>query len=271
MRTVALALALGLAVVACGGAAAPVADPLAGRYVAATGESAIPLAAALTKRLASAHAGMVWTVSEVGSAASISLVATGDADVGFVTRELTAEDRTLVAATGLGYMGQVIAVNKANPVTGLTTEQLRGIFSGQITDWATVGGAPGPIRVFIRPDTSPTRSALDPLVLGPGGAYRPDAVSVPDASAMLNALAAGVGGIGMLSGPYLTADPASPQSIAVDGVDPTRENVTSGKYRYRRPVYLVTRTNASLVRPGARALLDLLHSDDGRSVLQAFF
>lgn len=271
MRPIAVVLALGLSVVACGGPATRAADPLAGAYIAATGESAIPLAAALTKRLSSAHAGMTWTVSEVGSGASIALVATGDADVAFVTRELTAADRAIVAATGLGYMGQLIAVSKANPVTGLTTEQLRGIFSGRITDWAAVGGAPGPIRVFIRSDTSPTRSALDPLLLGPGGAYRSDAIGVPDATAMVNALAAGVGGIGMLSAPYVTADPASPHPIAVDGVAPTRENVAGGKYPYRRPVYLVIRTNASLVRPGARALLDLLHSDEGRGVLREFF
>jgi phosphate transport system substrate-binding protein len=214
---------------------------------------------------------MTWTVSEVGSAASISLVTTGEADVAFVSRELTAEERAIVAATGLGYMGQVIAVNKTNPVTGLSTEQLRGIFSGKITDWSAVGGAPGTIRVFIRTDSSPTRSALDPLLLGPGGTYRADAISVPDATAMVNALTAGVGGIGMVSAPFITADPASPHAIAVDGVAPTRENVTSGKYPYRRPVYLIIRTNASLVRPGTRALLDLLHADEGRRVLHDFF
>ncbi|HEX9496718.1 MAG TPA: substrate-binding domain-containing protein [Candidatus Limnocylindria bacterium] len=271
MRMFATALVLGFAVAACSGPAVRSADPLAGTYIAATGEAAVPLAEALTKQLATAHPGMTWTVSEVGSSASISLVATGDADVAFITRELTAEDRTMVAATGLGYMGQLIAVNRTNPVVGLSAEQLRGIFGGRITDWSAVGGAPGPIRVFVRQEGSPTRAALDPLLVPAGAKYRADAISVPDASAMANALAASAGGIGMLSAPYVGSEANAPRAITIEGVAPTHENVATGRYAYRRPVYVVVRANESLVRQGARALLDLLRSDEGRRVLAGFF
>lgn len=272
MRARSVLLIAGLAVAACGGGGGTVTpDPLAGTYIAASGESAVPLAKALTAQLAAGHPGMTWNVAEVGSGAALALASSGEADVAFVTRELTLEDRMTVAATGLGYMGQVFAVNRANPITGLSTDQLRGIFSGTIRDWAAVGGTPGPIRVFIRPDTSPTRAALDPLLFPSGAKYRADAVFVPEASGMRNAIATAASSIGMLSAPYIGTDAAAPRAIAIDGIVPTRENVASAKYQYRRPVYLVVRGNASLVRPGARALLDLLRTDDGRRVLGEYF
>jgi phosphate transport system substrate-binding protein len=271
MRRRAAPVVLALALAACGSAAGPSPDPLAGDYVAVASESALPIAERLTAAFAQLHPGMRWTVKDVGAAAAIALLDGGDADVGFLSRELTIEDKRQVQAIGLGYVGQVLIVHPANPVTGLSAEQLRGIFGGTIRDWTEVGGSPGAILVFLRPDSSPTRIALDPLLRAPGAAYRSDALSTPDAASMLNAVASSQRAIGMISALHLAETPSEPRAIAVGGVAPTRANVAAGTYPYRRPVSLILRANAGLVRPGALAFRDFVHGPDGQRLLRELF
>ncbi len=49
----------------------------------------------------------------------------------------------------IGLQGIVVAVNPANPAMFLTLPQLRNVFSGRITDWSELGGARGPVHVYI--------------------------------------------------------------------------------------------------------------------------
>lgn len=270
MPRLAVLMALALSVPACGGTPAT-RDPLAGEYVAAVSESAVPIAQRLTAAFAAQHPGMTWAVKDVGSAATLALVSGGDADVGFLSRDITVADEKVVQALGIGYTGQVIVVHPANPVTGLSKGQLRGIFSGAITDWKEVGGAPGTILVVLRAESSPTLTALDPLLRAPGTAYRADAVIPPDAEAVLNAVSATPRAIGLLSAQHLVGVAKAPRAIAIDGVAPTKVNVANGTYAYRRPITIVLRVNTSLVRPAAKLFRDWVHSEEGQRILRELF
>jgi phosphate transport system substrate-binding protein len=271
MRPLAVALILALVAPACGGAAIAPRDPLAGEYVAAASESAVPIAERLTGAFAAQHPGMIWTVRDVGATATLALLSGGEADVGFLSRELTVEDGKVVQALGIGYTGQVLVVHPSNPVRGLSKEQLRGIFSGAITDWRDVGGVPGEILVLLRSPTSPTRTTLDPLLRAPGGTYRADAIVTPDAVAMLNAVSAAPRAIGMVSALHLSNPANTSRAIAVDGVAPTKPNVASGSYAYRRPISLIVRMNTSLIRPAAKLFRDWVHGEEGQRILRDLF
>lgn len=271
MRSFAVLITLALTFSGCGGTVAPSVDPLAGAYLAVSAESAVPIAERLTAAFAARHPGMTWTVKDVGSSAALELVTGGDADVGFLSREPTVADLQRAQVIGLGYAGQVIIVHPANPVIGLSREQLRGIFAGTTTDWSKVGGTPGPILVLVRPESSPTRTALDPLVRAPGAGYGPAAVSTPDAVSMLNAVAASPRAIGMISALHLGGAPGTPRPIAVDGVAPTRANVSSGTYPYRRAITLIFPANSSRIRPGADAFREFVHGGNGQQILREIF
>lgn len=271
MRQRAPWLVLALAASACAGVAVPTADPLAGSYVAASAESGVPVAQRLTSEFGAKHPGMTWTVKDVGSSAALALVSGGDADAGFLSREAAAEDRDHVQTIGLGFSAQVIIVNRANPVTGLSQEQLRGIFGGTIRDWSEVGGTPGAILVILRSESSPTRAALDPLLRSPAGAYRQDAIVAPDADTTLNLVAATPQAIGMLSALHLGTSGGAPRPLTIDGVAPTRANAASGTYRYRRAISLIFPANQFLLRPGTRAFRDFVHGPDGQRILGEFF
>lgn len=60
----------------------------------------------------------------------------------------------------------VFIVNVDNPVESLTIAQIQGIFAGEITNWAQVGGSDLPIEAFQREKNSGSQTAMESLVMG---------------------------------------------------------------------------------------------------------
>jgi hypothetical protein len=106
-------------------------------------------------------------------------------------------------AAALGADSIVAVVNAANPLRQLSRDQLAAIFSGRVTDWADVGGSPGPLEVWIPLEGDEARSLFRASVLL-GGEYRGDGHLAADASRMQAAIAADSGAIGLLPASLLT-------------------------------------------------------------------
>lgn len=155
------------------------------------------------------------------------------------------EKGTTFEYTQIGYEAFVFFVHKDNPIDSLTAEQIRGIYSGQITNWSQVGGENREIMPFQRNEGSGSQSMLIRF-MGDTPIIQPD----------LQTQIGGMGGIieevadyknksesigfsfrfyveGMIRNPDI-------KLIAVDGVDPTAENIRSGAYPIIAPVYAVT-------------------------------
>src|SRR2546425_10447945 len=108
-----------LVLATCGVAAPPrpTPDPFAGQYSATGGGGALPAVQALADRFKVPHPGVTFTVSETGSDAAINLAATGDVDVGFISRSPTDKEVAKVAAPPIGFNGAEVIGHAANPVT----------------------------------------------------------------------------------------------------------------------------------------------------------
>jgi hypothetical protein len=106
-------------------------------------------------------------------------------------------------AAALGADSIVAMVNAANPLRQLSRDQLAAVFSGRVTDWADVGGNPGPIEVLIPLEGDEVRSLFRAGVLL-GGEYRGDAHLAADASHMQAAIVADSSAIGLLPTSLLT-------------------------------------------------------------------
>ncbi len=63
-------------------------------------------------------------------------------------------------AAVIGYDVVAFVTDIANPLAALLERNLRSILRGQITDWQTVGGVPGPIRMLARPGSGTTEVIL---------------------------------------------------------------------------------------------------------------
>ena len=258
---------------ACGSAAAPGAggQAIGNRFLLSSGGGPLAQVTALTKRFTEIHPGLSWTIENVGSDAGISLVVAQHSDLGAISRDLTPAERGTVALEPLGVVGTAVAVNPDNPVKGLTTAQVREVFSGAITNWSQLGGADVPIRVFVREPTAATRQSFDEFVFaGKTPTYTTSAAPVGSNAEMVASVHSFVGGVGMATLKQTTVDEPKLRLLAIDGIPATMTALNSGAYPIRRPLYLVYPIEPGRMKPEGKLFLDVVRSPEGQKILSGF-
>lgn len=131
--------------------------------------------------------------------------------------------------------GIAAIVHPGNPVTGLTAQQLRAIYAGEIQNWRSVGGPDLPITVFTREDGSGTRAEFESLLMG-DRAIAPLARIAPSGDAMRSSIAADPSAIGYLS---MALTDSTVRALALDGVTPSAATLANDTYPLRSFVYLI--------------------------------
>ena len=155
-------------------------------------------------------------------------------------------------------------VHPTNPVDSLTTEELRGIFTGSITNWNEVGGPDLAISVYIVYPQSATRRVFAGAILD-GAQYAGDSIQTirPD-KGIIDRVANDPGAIGHLSF-ALVAGLDSVKLIAPDGQAPSVDNP---HYPITRPLYLITNGQPT---GSAAAFIDWARSDAGQAIVKRYF
>ncbi len=274
LRTVLVTIIAAGSVAACGGAALPgttqpTADPIAGQYIVNGGGGALDNVKALTDAFQKAHPTITWQgLADVGSDAGVNLVLSGETDLGYISRDLKDPEKGKVEALSIGASGTAVAVAATNPVKSLTKDQVAKIFTGQIADWKDVGGTPGKIRLLIREAGSSTRSAFEAYFFdGKKPTYAPNAVEVTKIDETVNAINSFKESIGMVTMNASTFGNATIAFATIDGVAASRENLNSGKYQVRRPLYFVYNADPTKLKPAIKALIDFVKGPDGQKIL----
>jgi phosphate transport system substrate-binding protein len=181
------------------------------------------------------------------------------------------EQGTTFEFTQIGTEAFVFFVHKDNPIDSLTVEQIKGIYSGQITNWKEVGGNDEPIVAFQRNEGSGSQSMLlrfmgdTPLMEPPmnqvSGFMSGIIEEVADYESRL-------GSIGFSFRFYVEGIIQHPdiKMIAIDGVAPTVENIKNGTYTAVTPVYAVTWAGND--NPNVKKLLDWILSEEGQYIIE---
>jgi phosphate transport system substrate-binding protein len=266
-RVLQVAVIAGLLATACAAPAAttPQIDPLSGRYRVSGGGGTIPLITNLTKRFTELHPGVIWDIENVGSDAAIASVKSAEADLGGVSREMTAPEKASVGVVQIGQSGTAIAVNASHSVTNLTKDQVRKIFSGEIKDWSQVGASPGEIKVFVREPSAATRQIFDEYIFGGKAAYRTDYTPVDSADSTMKALTSFKDAVSMLTITEATLKDPTIKLVSLDGVAPSNANLASGTYPMRRPLYMVY--NSTKAKPAITAFVEFTKGPEGQKIL----
>jgi len=214
---------------------------------------------ALKTAFLQAYPGTVVNTSATGSDNGIEALLGGSVTLAALSRPLTADEqkRGLVAVP-VAQDRIAIVVGIDNPFRrGLSSSQLVQIFGGEISNWATFGGADRTIRVLNRPSVSGTHKAFQSIVLGGGNfGTTPNIKTLArDATTpMLQQL--GVDGIGYAAYEQV-ADQRTVRVLAIDGSTPDAD-----LYPFQRPLFYVFREPAD---PGVKAFLGLALSEDGKA------
>ncbi|HEV8671984.1 MAG TPA: substrate-binding domain-containing protein [Candidatus Limnocylindria bacterium] len=263
---------LAAALSACGGVAAgPQATGLpAGTYRGSGTGAALESLTALAVRFQLRHPGVVFKLEDVGADTSVALVANGDSDFGFLSRDLKTDEKSKLTAIPYAGTGTGLAVNPANAVTGLTTEQVRKIYTGEITDWSQVGGKPGDIRPLVRESGSSTRASFEAYFFGGKPTYGKNVIEVVESGSTYQALRDFKGAIAMVTIQKTTAEDSTLRLLSLDGIAATTRNVNSGAYPVRRPIILTVHADPGRTKPAVAAFFEFIKTAEGQEILAGF-
>lgn len=181
-------------------------------------------------------------VSGLGSSAGIEAVSNGTADIATSSRGLNAEEEKLGLTTiPVAHDGIAVIVNTGNPVQNLSTEQLRGIYSGKITNWSEVGGEDLPIQLVNRDEASGTREAFKSIVMD-GEPFDRRAAVLSGTGQVRDVVSRSRGAIGYISMGFVESKYAktSVRAISVNHVEPSEKTIASGGYPVSRDLYFFT-------------------------------
>jgi phosphate transport system substrate-binding protein len=183
------------------------------------------------------------TVSKTGSGDGAAALIDGRCDIAMMSRFMkeaefksAVEKGIMPVAHAIAMDGVCVVVHGSNPVTALTTEQIRDIYMGKITNWKDVGGPDKPIVVISRDTSSGTYETFEGLVMhkekmGPATEY---VNSNPQAHARVKSTEGAIGYVGLgFVDRYVKA-------LKVDGVMPDRTTIAKGTYPVSRPLFLFT-------------------------------
>ena len=190
-----------------------------------------------------------------------------EADIGVLTRMVTPEE----ANSGLQYLHLardwlVFATHKDVGVQDLTREQLRKIYSGEITNWLELGGHDAKIIVLDRPDHSSPKLALRKAVFGGDLVISEDAVVLERPGQMLVSLDSLEHSIGYASLPEILFKRPDVNVLSLDGVAPTPKNVEAGLYPLVRQIGLVIQP-----RPDAATMrfIDFAYGEEAEEIMRS--
>lgn len=201
----------------------------------------------------------------------------GDTDLILVTypsedeQELAKEKGVELEIVPIVKEAFVFFVNKENPVSNLTLEQIQNIYSGKITNWKEVGGANAQILAFQRPTNSGSQSGMLELVMKGIKMMEPTTETI--ASGMADIIdvisdynnkdtAIGYSYYYYVSTMY-TSD--TMKLLGVNGVEPTYDNIKNGLYSIQTAYYAVIRKDEP-ENSDARKLLNEMKSERGQNV-----
>jgi phosphate transport system substrate-binding protein len=233
------------------------------------------LEAAGAKKAFESKSGIKFKGFEVpGSGKGVEALIAGKVTVAGASRPLKPVEKSAgVLGTVIGYDAVAVFVHKDNPVSDLSKEQLKGIFTGKITNWKEVGGKDAPIAVNteIQGAKRATMEIFNELVMDKA-AYGKGFKEIDLPKDQIVEVAKTPNGIGTPSFGLLAAVPADVRAkvkaIAVDGIPPTADDIQSGAYLISRPLNLAT---MGPPKGDVKAFVDFMLSPEGQSFVAKDF
>lgn len=246
------------------------AEPL--RVVGST--TVLPIVAEAAKQYRQLNPGLTLTVSGGGSGVGVSAVQQGTAEIGMLSRAVTAQEQQRLGAgfkvVAVARDAVAVAISKVvfeGGVTQLSIAQIAAIYRGEIKNWQEVGGPDARILVIDKEPSRGTRHVFAKVVLGDEQARAPGATIISGSNNEEQAaIAASNQAIGMLSNAWLN-DAVRAVAVGEPGkaVLPTLEHVADGSYPIQRELTILLPRNAGKQVEG---FVEFLLSDAGQRIVE---
>ena len=247
---------------AAGSTASSTAAALSGNVATGGSTSMKNVIAALTEGFAEVEPGVTVSYDPTGSGAGITGATDKTLDIGLSSRALKDDEKNDVDGTVVALDGIAIIVNKDSKVADLSVEQLKKMFTGEITNWKDVGGDDGEIVLVGREAGSGTRDGFESIVdVKDSCKYAQELTAT---GAVISAVEANPLAIGYAS---LSAVGDTVKMVTVGGVECSEETVKDGSYEVQRPFVFVTNKSVALSEQ-AQAFFDFATSADAADLIR---
>lgn len=234
--------------------------------ITAAGSSALkPLVDEASQKFIEKNPNVSITVDAGGSGEGLKQVSEGTVTIG--NSDVSAEEK-LDADQAKELVDHQVCVVTMAPIVNkdvteagvkdLSTDQLIGIFTGQITNWKDVGGPDEDIVLVTRPSSSGTRATFEKYALNGKAEAENKSMETDDSGVLLKNVSDTKGAIGYVALSYL-ADNKDVDAVSIDGVAPTLENTYNGTYKVWTMEYMYTKGKGS---KADKAFIKYIMSDD---------
>ncbi|MCM3639167.1 phosphate ABC transporter substrate-binding protein [Sporosarcina luteola] len=202
-------------------------------------------------------------INQIGSSAGITNAINGVSEIGMSSRDLKQEEvDSGLNEIVIAYDGIVVVTHPSNKVKDLTIEQVKKIFTGEVTNWKELGGGDMEIVVVSREDGSGSRDAFQEIVDYSSGELVRSAIIASGNGNIKTTVAMNKHAVGFISFEYVDE---SISTVDINGVEATAENVLKQTYKLSRPFLFVAK-EGSLTDAGQR-FIDFILSPEGQDVV----
>lgn len=199
-----------------------------------------------------------------GSRTSLNLVQQGRIDV--AASDLTANPARNLTDHPIGALLYALIVSPDVQVSGLSSAEIQGIFQGQITNWAQVGGSNEVIRIVLPPPTASIAAIFQTFVLNGMTEHVAGIRIKKDAPTLVaKTVSQTPGAISYV--PLEVTQGASVRVLAIDGISPSMQALVQGTYAFWSVEHLYTR---GIGTAQFQAYLQFFDSDQGMHVMFQF-
>lgn len=242
--------------------------------ITAAGSSALkPLVDEASQKFIEKNPNVSITVDAGGSGEGLKQVSEGTVTIG--NSDVSAEEK-LDADQAKELVDHQVCVVTMAPIVNkdvteagvkdLSTDQLIGIFTGQITNWKDVGGPDEDIVLVTRPSSSGTRATFEKYALNGNAEAENKSMETDDSGVLLKNVSDTKGAIGYVALSYLV-DNKDVDAVSIDGVAPTLENTYNGTYKVWTMEHMYTKGKGS---KADKAFIKYIMSDDFAKTCEKF-
>jgi phosphate transport system substrate-binding protein len=208
------------------------------------------------------------SVAGTGSGDGIKSIIDGTANIGDSSRDMKDKEVALAKSKGVTPVKHVVAmdcivpiVHPDNPLSEVTLEQLKAIYTGKIKKWKELGGMSKPIVVISRDSSSGTFEVWNEKVLDKER-VRPDAQLQASNGAVAQAVAGNKYAIGYVGIGYVNPNL---KALTVEGVKASAKTAMDGSYPVARQLYMFTNGEPT---GAVKAFLDFVKGPEGQKIVQ---